>query len=159
MKRRLKTLERLLNVYETIEELREAEAQHAIGEVREAERAIDRQTAMVREAAGEERHALAEGDRMGWSYAMARQSVAGVRRKALGPVLAEREKRSNIANRRHVETHLWSERMKALVRGVRDEIEEKEQRGLQAKADERFLAQRRLKKPRGDVPDGMSELS
>jgi len=159
MKRRLQMLERLLDVYETVEELREAEAQRAAGEVREAELAIGRQTSLVHEAAGEERQALSKGDRMGWSYAMARQRVAGVRRKALGQVLMEREKHRMVALKRHVDSRMWSERMKSLVEGVRSDMEEKEQRRAQAQADERFLAQRRLKPASGESQERMSGLS
>lgn len=147
-------LERLLNVYEVVEELREVEAQRAAGEVREAELAIGRQTSLVHEAAGEERQALSEGDRMSWSYAMARQRVAGVRRKALGQVLTEREKHRKIALKRHVDSRVWSERMKVLVQGVRDDMEQKQQRRLQAEADERFLAQQRFRQASGEEQEG-----
>lgn len=153
MRERLKTLRHLLDVYETIEEMRLAEAQRATGEVHEAERAVGSQHAMAQEASLDERQALAEGDSMGRSFATTRQQVAGARRSILERVLREREEHSNAAKLRHVDSRQWSERMKQLVEGVEAGVLEQEEKRAQAMADDRYLSRRRWKRRErsGDV--------
>jgi hypothetical protein len=146
MRDRLKTLRHLLEVYETMEGLREAEAQRAAGDVREAEQAIVRQKTLARNAAGDERQALRQGDRLGWSSAASRQQVAGARRAGLERVLDEREERSTVARRRHVSSRLWSERVRTLVQDTKAVIAEQDARHEQAAADERHLALGRWKR-------------
>lgn len=143
---RLKTLRQLLGMYETIEEIRQTEAQRAAGEVREAEQAIGRQKTLAQEALGKEHQALAEGDRMGWSYAATGYGVAGMRRMRLEPVLKEREELSSAARRRHIDSRQWSERMKQLVQGVEAGVLEREEKRLQAAADDLYLSRRQWKR-------------
>jgi len=149
MRRRLRGLQRLLDVYETIEEIREAEARRTASEVREVQQAIGRQAKVVREAASEGREALIEGDAHGRTFAATRQELEHAKRTKLDYVLGEREVRSAAARLTHQDSRQWSERMKQVVKNVESQIVEREEKQAQSTADDHYLSTRAWKRRQG----------
>ncbi|MDE1178374.1 MAG: hypothetical protein PW789_17505 [Edaphobacter sp.] len=152
MRDRLKGLQRLLKVYEGIEGMRESEAHRANGEVRVAEMAVGQQQEIAREATGAERESRAEAERLGWFDATASLQMSAVKEARLNHVLQERARAGDIANRRHRDSRVWSEKMKTLVEGVQSDVVRQDEQRLQSLAEEGHLF--RLQRGRRPKRDG-----
>jgi hypothetical protein len=142
---RLKSLQHVLELYEAIENMRSMESQRAATDVREAEQAIRKQHSIYQSASREGHQALVDGDRMRSSFVAAQQEAAHWRERRLTGVLSEREERSALARRQHLDSRQWSERMKILVDGAAAHAKEFEEKCLQAAADDRYLSRKRWK--------------
>ncbi|HEY0162735.1 MAG TPA: hypothetical protein VGB69_08675 [Edaphobacter sp.] len=135
----LKSLKRLSALYGQVEQFHSGEARVAAAQVHEAESAIGAEIKMIHEARVGAR--MEEGDTMSRSMMAAQVEIATRRRRKLEPLLEKRKEVSAKARTRHVESRLWSERMKSLVDGESARIAEYEARRLQGEMDDRFLSQ------------------
>jgi hypothetical protein len=145
IRERLKSLQHLLELYEAMENMRSMESQRTTMDVREAEQAICKQHSILQAGSREGHRALVDGDRLRSSFFAAQQEAARWREKRLTGVLSEREERSALAQRQHLDSKQWSERMKILVDGAAASATEFEEKSLQAAADDRYLSRKRWK--------------
>ena len=143
MSQRLRTLKRLVSLYEIVEEMHSLELQRMTAAVREAEQAITVQQRMAHSARFIGRDALIEGDRIGWTGSEIQRETADWKRQRLEQVRAEREVLNDAAREQYVASRLKSEQMKGVTENIAAQATIEEERRLQAALDDRFLARRR----------------
>ena len=156
MRERLTALRRLTAVYQMIEETHSIEARRSAASVAEAQSAIHAEETRSYEARIAGREALLTDDRTGWSLAIVREEIADQRKRLFEPILEAREKRSEEARMRYLESRLRSDRIKRLTENASARAAEERKRRTQAEADDCFLSRRRwqqrtLKTAHGDM--------
>jgi hypothetical protein len=142
MQSRLKRLKRMAVLYAVVERMHSAELQRATGAVREAELAIEAQRTIVRTAANDERLALVNGDRLGWSLGETHREMAVWKGGRLEDIRLKREEQSEVVRERYAMSRLKSEQMNCVVESVAAQVEREEARRAQSEADDRFLSRK-----------------
>ena len=143
MRTRLTTLKRLMNLYDTVEQIHLVELQRTLLRVREVNQAIETQRAAVNSAGLDGREALMSGDPIGWIAAETQREIAGGMRERLEKIRLEREALWKAAKEQHTESRLKSEQMKSVVEGLETQVGIEDGRRMQVAADDRYLSRRR----------------
>jgi len=143
MQTRLQTLQRLVSVYGTVEEMHWAELQRMTKTVNEVQDAIEIEMQISNSTRLEGKGALVNEDRIGWEIAETRRARAGWRQRDLERIQAEQRALQVAAHDRYTASRLKSEQIKSIAGDMRARAEIEEQRRSQAASDDRFLARKR----------------
>jgi hypothetical protein len=153
MQTRLKTLQRLVSLYATVEEMHSTELQRMTAAVREAQQAIGIEQEVARSARVDGRGALLVEDRAGRTMAETQQATAAWRRQGLELIRLEREELNDAAREQYVASRLKREQIKRVFDDIAARMEIEERRRTQAASDDRFLARRRWTDARVKIQD------
>jgi hypothetical protein len=143
MPSRLETLQRLVTLYSTVEEMHSVELQRMTAAVREAERAVGIERELARAALVDGRLALLAGNCANRIVAETQQEISRWRQRALERIRIQREELSNAAMKQYVTSRLKREQLERLTDEIAAQLDTEEGRRIQAVSDDLFLVRKR----------------
>jgi hypothetical protein len=143
MQSRLKTLLRMKNLFDSVEELHASELRRTTAAVVEAQQTIAAEQRGMRVIELDGRDAMFAGDGDGRVLAEVRHEIALLRQEALDKIREEREQLSEAAKKQHAASRLKKEQMSRVFDAIAAKVEIEEGRRAQSASDDRFLARRR----------------
>jgi hypothetical protein len=155
MSTRARGLQRLADLYGTVERMRSVDLKVASDSVTEASQALDTERQTERTQAENVRAALEQGDRHEWALAESQAELAGSRAGRVEHVKRAREELKETALQAYRASRLRMEQMRQMVRHVREREAAVERRRFQAALDDRHLARQmwvKAKKSEGLTP-------
>jgi hypothetical protein len=150
--KRIERLERLGQLFQRVEQMREQElhtASRAVSEIvnLQAEEAAASEAEVITG-----RMALAAGDPQEWMLAEAGRELIGLRMSRHSDTRVRREEERSAAHARFSQQRLEREQMGRLIEAQRRTTETVESRRLQASTDDRFLSRREWLRVHGPRP-------
>jgi hypothetical protein len=143
MSSRLETLQRLVTLYSTVEEMHSLELQRMTAAVHEVRGAVGVEREIARAALVDGRVALLAGDYTKRIVAETQQEISGWRQSRLERIRIQREELSDAAMKQYVASRLKREQLKRIVDEIAAQLDIERGRRDQAISDDRFLARRR----------------
>lgn len=143
MERKSKNLRQVMDVYSMIERLCRVEVERTLMDVTEVGTAIKHIEEELGESIMSERDALMANHSLDRLLAAKRHEIAALKRLSLERELDLRTQRHRIATHTYIDSKLWSERVKAIVKEIDRLAKLGAERKEQAQADDHYVSAKR----------------